>query len=89
MDGGTITLLAPLDPNGRAARWLADTGPRWLGLAITVDDLDATARLLDRNEVAHERMAIGGLPHLLVPLSEGSQSLLALFVPASSRYNLP
>jgi hypothetical protein len=90
-DGSTITLLAPLDTNGRAARWLADGGPRWLGVAITVDDLDRTAALLDRNQVAYERMEIEGLPHVIVPLAEGDRSLLAFFVPASSRraYDLP
>ena len=91
VDGGTITLIAPLEPNGRAARWLAQGGPRWLGLAITVDDLDVTARLFDRSQVAYERTVLEGLPHVIVPLSEGDHSLLAFFVPVSSRsgYDLP
>jgi hypothetical protein len=85
VDGGAVTLLAPLDPDGPVARWLAAGGPRWLGVAIAVEDLHRTAALFDRNEVAYERLVIEGLTHVVVPLAEGDRSPLAFFVRVSAR----
>ena len=84
VDGGAVTLLAPLDPDGPVARWLAAGGPRWLGVAIAVADLDRTTALFDRNAVAYERMVIEGLTHVVVPLAEGDRSPLAFFVKVSA-----
>ena len=48
---GTLRVIEPVDPDGFAARWLADGGPRWLGLTIEVADLALVARGLERRGV--------------------------------------
>lgn len=48
---GALRLIEPVDPHGAAARWLADGGPRWLGVTIEVADLALAARGLERRGV--------------------------------------
>ena len=84
-DGTTLTVLArdPGLPDGRVARWLGGAGPRWLGVAVSVEDLDRTASLLTGNGVACERLEIDGLPLLLVELG-GAAGAVVVFHPAAA-----
>jgi hypothetical protein len=80
-DGTTLTLLAADDAWGPAARWLAEGGARWLGVTVSVEDLEATAVTLSRHGAAFERLEIGGVRHLLV-LPDGPGGAVVLFHPA-------
>lgn len=51
LQNGALRLIEPVDPDGLAARWLADGGPRWLGLTIEVADLALAAQGLERRGV--------------------------------------
>jgi 4-hydroxyphenylpyruvate dioxygenase-like putative hemolysin len=44
--GGTLRIIMPTEPNGLAAQWLAEGGPRWIGFAVAVDDLESTTQRL-------------------------------------------
>ena len=41
LDGPTVELVAPTDPQGRIGRMLAERGERLIGLSVEVPDLDA------------------------------------------------
>ena len=48
---GGLRVIAPIDPDGPAARWLAAGGPRWIGFAVEVGDMYATESWLGHNRV--------------------------------------
>jgi hypothetical protein len=54
IDLGGVRLIAPTDPAGPAARWLANGGPRWIGFAVEVGNLEDTERWLRREGVDYD-----------------------------------
>lgn len=73
---GALRLIEPVDPHGLAARWLADGGPRWLGLTIEVEDLALAARTLGHSGVAFLRATDQRRPLLLVEPAETGGTLV-------------
>lgn len=77
-DGTTLTVVVA-EGTGRAARWLAEGGPRWLGFTVSVRDLHDTARWLAHSGVAYEHIDINGMACLLAEPDGGA---IVLFHPA-------
>lgn len=82
LQNGTLRLIEPVDPHGLAARWLADGGPRWLGLTLEVDDISRAAEVLQRRGVMFLRATDRRRPLLLVEPGEVGGTLVE-FVEAS------
>src|SRR5262245_2034126 len=78
---GAMRIIAPQDPKGVAARWLAQGGPRWMGFRVEVDDLDETARWLQRETVPFERSCIS----MIRIQPDALDGLLVEFVPRRYR----
>ena len=57
-DLGGLRVIAPTDSSGIAARWLAAGGPRWIGFAVEVGNLDETAWWLRRETVPFDRPCV-------------------------------
>jgi len=78
---GSLRLIAPTDPDGPAARWLANGGTRWIGFAVEVGDLYATEQWLTRSKVPFVRdIARGDAVVRIDPAELGG--LLVEFVPS-------
>lgn len=80
-DGTTITLLVAGEGDGPAARWLAQGGARWLGVTVSVRDLDEAARWLAHGGASVERLEIDGIPCLLAE-PDGPGGAIVVFHPA-------
>jgi len=57
--GGSLRFLMPTRPDGLAAAWFADGGPRWMGFTLAVEDLDLATRTLERRGVTVLRLREG------------------------------
>jgi len=79
---GRLRLLAPSDPEGLAARWLEQAGPRWVGITLEVDDVGAAAHELRRRGVPVIAASDGSRPVLIVE-PEGLGGTLLEMVPAT------
>ncbi len=66
VENGSLRMITPVDPDGLAARWLADGGPRWLGFTLVVRDL------------AHAADALEGRGVRLLHATEWKRPLLAV-----------
>lgn len=76
LQNGALRLIEPVDPHGPAARWLADGGPRWLGLTFEVDDLSRVAEVLQRRGVVFLRGTDRRRPVMLVEPAEVGGTLV-------------
>ena len=79
---GRLRLLAPSDPEGLAARWLEQGGPRWVGITLEVDDVGAAASELRRRGVRVIAANDGYRPVLIVE-PDGIGGTLLEVVPAT------
>lgn len=50
-----VRVITPIDPRGPAARWLAAGGPRWIGFAVEVGDLNRTENWLRNAQLPYAR----------------------------------
>lgn len=55
----TMRVIAPIDPEAPAARWLNHGGPRWIGFAVEVGDLTRTENWLRNEHVQFQRNQTG------------------------------
>ena len=82
--GGTSALvMEPIDADGRAAHWLAERGPGWIGFEVPFMNLAATRTALESRGV-HAREALFG-HSLWLPPSETGGALIVFTPPPESR----
>ena len=81
-----LEVIAPTDPDGVAARWLADGGPRWIGFAVEVRDVNATEDWLRDARVPYVRDMRDG-PVLRIDPAD-LDGLLVVFLQKSNRGGL-
>jgi hypothetical protein len=79
---GRLRLLAPSGPEGLAARWLEQGGPRWVGITLEVDDVGAAAGEL-RRRGARVIVANDGYRPVLIVEPDGPGGTLLEVVPAT------